>query len=77
MIKKKMIKDLSNGKINIMIVNFNTQILTDICIQSINKHTKNTNIYVFDNSDKQPFINTFGNVTVLDNTNGQIINFEE
>lgn len=64
-------------KINVMIVNYNTPELIDACVQSINKHVKNANIYVFDNSDKRPFINTFGNVTVIDNTKGQVINFEK
>ncbi len=71
------IKALENEKINILIVNYNTQNLTDACIKSINKHTKNTKIYVFDNSDKEPFKNTFDNVDVIDNTEGQIINFDE
>ena len=63
--------------INILIVNYNTQKLTTACIQSINKHTPNTNIFVFDNSDKEPFVNNFDNVRVIDNTNGGIINFDE
>ena len=32
---------------------------------------------MFDNSDEGKFINTFSNVTVIDNTDGQIINFNE
>lgn len=62
---------------NVLIVNFNTQKLTDGCIKSLNKHTPGCNIFVFDNSDKEPFVNTFDNVTVIDNTKGQIINFNE
>lgn len=62
---------------NILIVNFNTQKLTGACIKSVNKHTPGCKIYVFDNSDKEPFINTFDNVTVLDNTEGQIVDFEK
>jgi len=64
-------------QINILIVNYNTQKLTDACIKSINKYTKNTKIYIFDNSDKEPFKNTFNNVNVIDNTKGQIINFDK
>ena len=60
-----------------LIVNYNTQNFTDACIKSINKHTPGTKIYVFDNSDKTPFVNTFDNVEVLDNTNGQFVNFED
>lgn len=62
---------------NILIVNFNTQELTDACIMSVNKHTPGCTIYVFDNSDEKPFINTFKNVNVIDNTKGQIIDFDE
>ena len=63
--------------LKILIVNFNTQDLTDCTIKSVNKHTPDCHIYVFDNSDKEPFVNTFDNVTVLDNTKGQYIDFDE
>ena len=62
---------------NICIVHFNTPVLTAHLVKSINKHTPGTNIYIFDNSDKSPFINTFNNVIVFDNTRGQIINFDQ
>lgn len=62
---------------NVLIVNFNTQKLTDGCIRSVNKHTPGCHIFVFDNSDKEPFVNTFDNVEVIDNTKGWIINFEK
>ena len=38
---------------------------------------KDAVIYIFDNSDKLPFTATFDNVTVLDNTKGQIIDFNK
>ena len=63
-------------KKNVCIIHYNTPVLTSHLIKSINKHTPGTNIYVFDNSDKLPFQNTFDNVTVFDNTKGQIINFQ-
>ena len=64
-------------KKNVLIVNFNTQELTDACIKSVNMHVCGCTVYVFDNSDKTPFINTFDNVTVLNNTNGEIIDFDK
>ena len=64
-------------KKNVLIVNFNTQKLTDACIKSVNKTTPGCTIYVFDNSDKEPFINKFDNVEVIDNTEGHIIDFEK
>ena len=63
--------------INILIVNYNTQLLTECCIKSVNKHTPDCHIYVFDNSDKEPFVNNFNNVTVIDNTKKQYIDFDE
>jgi hypothetical protein len=38
---------------------------------------KNAVIYIFDNSDKLPFTATFDNLTVLDNTKGQFIDFNK
>ena len=64
-------------KKNVLIVTFNTQKMTECCIKSINKTTPGCSIYVFDNGNVSPFINTFENVTIIDNTSGQIINFEE
>ena len=61
---------------NILIVNYNTTLLTQCCIKSVNKFTPGCKIYVFDNSDKEPFVNIFKNVEVIDNTKGQIINWE-
>lgn len=62
---------------NVCIIHFNTPVLTAHLVKSINKHTPGTKIYIFDNSDKTPFINSFNNVTVFDNTKGQIINFDQ
>jgi hypothetical protein len=61
----------------ILIVHYNTPFATECLIKSINKHVKETYIYVFDNSDKDKFVNTFENVYVFDNTNYDIINFDE
>ena len=62
---------------NVCIIHYNTPVLTAHLVKSINKHTPGTKIYIFDNSDKTPFINSFNNVTVFDNTRGQIINFDQ
>lgn len=59
----------------VVIVNYNTTLLTQCCIKSVNKFTPGCKIYVFDNSDKEPFVNIFENVEVIDNTKGQIINW--
>ncbi len=65
------------GKINVLIVHFNTPLLTECLVKSINKHTPNCSIYIFDNSDKYPFTAKFDNVTIFDNTKGQYFNFDK
>ena len=62
---------------NVVIVNFNTQKLTECAIRSLNKQTPGCKVYVFDNSDKYPFVNGFDNVDVIDNTKGQLIDFDQ
>lgn len=61
----------------VCIVHYNTPKLTECLIKSINKHVSGAEIYIFDNSDKEPFTAKFDNVTILDNTKGQIIDFEK
>ena len=62
---------------DIVIIHFNTQKLTDALISSVKMHIDKPFIYVFDNSDKTPFVNTHSNVQIIDNTKGQIIDFNE
>ena len=62
---------------NIVIIHYNTPYLTECLVRSINLFVKDAIIYIFDNSDKKPFTAKFDNVSIIDNTNGQIINFDE
>lgn len=64
-------------KKNIVIVHYNTPLLTECLVRSINLFVKDAIIYIFDNSDKDPFTAHFDNVLVLDNTKGEIINFDK
>ena len=64
-------------KKNIVIIHYNTPYLTECLVRSINLFIKNAVIYIFDNSDKDPFIKRFDNVIILDNTKGQIIDFDK
>lgn len=64
-------------KKNIVIVHYNTPLLTECLVRSINLFVKDAVIYIFDNSDKYPFTAYFDNVLVLDNTKGDIINFNK
>lgn len=61
---------------DVVIANFNTQRLTEAAIRSLNKHTQGCKIHVFDNSTREPFVNKFDNVDVIDNTRGQVVNFD-
>ena len=58
------------------IVHYNTPELITCCISSVNKQYNNAEIIVFENSDKYKFVNNFDNVKIIDNSNGQILNFE-
>lgn len=62
---------------NFLIIHYNTPYLTECLVRSINLFVKDAIIYIFDNSDKNPFINKFENVKIIDNTQGQIINFDK
>ena len=64
-------------KKNIVIIHYNTPYLTECLVRSINLFVRDAVIYIFDNSDKSPFVAKFDNVTILDNTKGDIINFDE
>ena len=68
--------DWWNG-IDVAIVHYNTPELTEAAIRSLNKHTVGCRVTVFDNSDERPFPHTFENVTIIDNTKGQVIDFDE
>lgn len=63
--------------VNICIVHYNTPLLTECLIKSINKFTPDSKIYIFDNSDKYPFTCKQNNIIYFDNTKGEIINFDE
>lgn len=61
----------------IAIVHYNTPELTVAAILSVRKHTNvDYHFTVFDNSDKRPFTKQMDGVTVIDNTKGQVIDFE-
>ena len=65
-------------KKQVAIVHFNTPELTEACIMSIRKHGgRDYQITIFDNSDSRPFTAKMDGVTILDNTKGQIIDFDK
>ena len=68
---------LYNVMKKICIVHHNTPYMTECLVKSINKYTPDCHIYIFDNSDKEPFTYKQDNLTVFDNTQGQIINFDK
>lgn len=61
--------------VNFLIIHYNTPRLTKALISSINKFVSEAKIYVFENSPKK-YDWGVSNVTVIDNSKGQIINFD-
>ena len=62
----------------VAIIHFNTPELTEAAILSLRKHGgAKYRVVVFDNSDARPFEKTMRGVEVIDNTKGQVIDFEE
>ena len=64
-------------KKTIAIIHFNTPELTEAAIMSVRKHClEDYQFLIFDNSDKRPFKKKMKGVKVVDNTKGQVIDFE-
>lgn len=63
-------------RITVCIAHYNTPEMTRCCIRSLQRHTPGVGTIVFDNSDKAPFLPMDG-VEIIDNTNGQIIDFDK
>ena len=54
--------------------------MTTAAIRSLWKHHPDCRVVIFDNSDKEPFGHSeepLGTVAVIDNTRGQLIDFEK
>ena len=69
-------------KRQVAIVHYNTPELTQAAVWSIRKHGgEGWGVTIFDNSDRLPFklpkAKAFGDVTIIDNTKGQIIDFDK
>lgn len=65
------------GMIKIVIVHYNTPRLTGALVKSIRKFVKKDyHIYIFDNSDTEPFDEVADDITVWDNTHGRYIYFD-
>ena len=62
-------------KRDIGIVHYNTPELTGALIKSVRKQTPGCSITILDNSDRRPLEPVDG-VTILDNTRGQLIDFD-
>lgn len=65
-------------KKTIAIVHYNTPELTEAAILSMRKQAKEDyQVVIFDNSNERPFKRRMRGVKVINNTNGQLINFDE
>lgn len=63
---------------DVAIVHYNTPELTSAAIRSLFKQCgRDWRVTVFDNSDSRPFRRRMRNVTVIDNTKGQVIDFDK
>ena len=61
---------------DVLVIHYNTPRLTEAAIRSLQSVTK-CNVFVFDNSDEHPFTASMEGVEVIDNTKGQVIDFDE
>ena len=69
---------MSKGDRVVAMIHFNTPELTEAAILSLRKQTgMRYDVTVFDNSDRRPFTAKMDGVTVIDNTKGQVIDFEK
>ena len=76
--KPKMLITFSQDKKVVAIVHYNTPELTEAAIKSLRKHGGGDyKVVVFDNSTERPFLRRMRGVTHLDNTKGQIIDFDK
>lgn len=65
-------------KKEVAIIHFNTPVLTQAAVLSLRKHGgRDYHITIFDNSDTLPYERRMRGVTVIDNTKGQVIDFEK
>ena len=64
------------NKTNICIIHYNTPYMTECLVKSINKFVSNAKIFIFDNSDKFPFVYRQKNLVYIDNTNSKYIDFD-
>lgn len=64
-------------KKEVAIVHYNTPELTEALVKSIRKHGgEEYHVTIFDNSDERPFKRRMKGVKVVDNTQGQVVDFE-
>ena len=62
----------------VAIVHYNTPELTEAAILSLRKNGgQDYHVTVFDNSDSRPFTKVMGGVTRIDNTQGQVVDFDK
>lgn len=63
---------------HVVTVNYNTPELCEAAIRSLNKQTPGCIVHLLDNSDSRPFTRAaeFANVDYIDNTHGQLVDFE-
>ena len=63
--------------IEVLIIHYNTPNLTAAAVRSLWKQTPDAHVTIFDNSDNLPWTGKSSRLTYIDNTQGQIVNWEE
>ena len=61
---------------DIGIVHYNTPELTGALVRSIRKNITDAEVTIFDNSDRRPFRPVLPEINYIDNTRGQILDFD-
>ena len=77
LLQNEVTKRTMNEKRQVAIIHYNTPELTEACILSLRKHGGDDyHVLLFDNSTERPFTRQMDGVTIIDNTKGQIIDFD-
>ena len=76
--KTKEKEDIMKNERTVAIVHYNTPELTEAAILSLRKHGgEDYKVVIFDNSDERPWKKRMKNVKRIDNTMGQVVDFEK
>ena len=65
-------------EVTVLTIHFNTPELLDACLRSVRKQMgEQQRIVVVENSTTRPYKNHIPNVEIIDNTKGQLVDFDK